>query len=205
MPWDSQAEREWGDSERGYNDRVAGLQGDWVAREDWYGLGGVSNPYSQAALLSHRHEVDQRGVMNSAGLQLYSGSTVNRRAAADRSFNIDLESLRAAYEAERARKDREVESARHDWEREQGAIREGAAGRAAEREPPPAPEPPGGDGGEDGGGGGGGRDKPGLGDDPAHPRAYRAGVGAGKPKPQAPPGYHAYKGPGNQWWFAPNS
>jgi hypothetical protein len=191
VPWDSQAEREWGAGEKAYQDRRSALEGDWQSRDEWFGLGETNNPYSQASLLSHRHEVGKRGVMNSAGLQLYSGSTVNARASTDRTFNIGLESLKAAYEAERARKDRELLQAQHEWESEGNEIREGAVGRVAESEPPPAPGP-------EGGG------QPGLGGDPTHPRAYRAGVGAGKAKPPAPPGFHAYKGPGNQWWFAPN-
>lgn len=38
-----------------------------------------------------------------------------------------------------------------------------------------------------------------------HPQAFSSGIGAGHPKPAAPPGYHAYKGNNGQWWFAPNS
>lgn len=142
-PWDAQAEREFGAGQQAYNDKFAGLEGDWKAREEWYGLGETNNPYSQASLLSHRHEVDERSVLNSAGLQLYSGSTVNRHAAADRSYGVGLESLRAAYAAEQARKTREEEAAAHEWEREAGAIGEGATERASEREPAPAPLPPG--------------------------------------------------------------
>lgn len=141
-PWDSQAEREWGAGEQAYNDRVSGLEGDWQSRQEWYGLGETNNPYSQAGLLAHNHEVGQRGVMNGAGLQLYSGSTVNARASQDRSFDIGLESLKAAFAAEQARVDREEEGVTHQWESDQGAIREGALARAAEAEPPPAPLPP---------------------------------------------------------------
>lgn len=150
-PWDAQAEREWGGGENKYRDKMAGIQGDWAYRQEWYGLGGASNPYSQAALLQHRHEVDNRTVMNSAGNQLYAGSTVDRHAAADRTFDVAYKQLEAAYAAENAKREREEAEARHEWEDEQAAIREGAVGRAEEVEPPPAPE----EGGGGGGGGGG--------------------------------------------------
>lgn len=152
VPWDAQAEREFGSGEQTYQDKIAGLSGDWKSRQEWYGLGETNNPYSQASLLAHQHEVDQRAVMNGAGLQLYSGSTVNNHAAADRSFDIGYESLKAAYAAEEARVRREEEQARHAWEAEEGAIREGALERATEAEPPAAPLPPGA-----GGGGGSGK------------------------------------------------
>jgi hypothetical protein len=140
-PWDAQAERESGAGLQAYGDKYSGLEGDWKSRKEWYGLGETNNPYSQASLLSHRHEVDNRAVLNSAGNHLYAGSTVNAHQSADRRFSVGLESLKAAYAAEEARKTREEEAAKHEWEREQGEIAEGALTRAAEREPPPAPEP----------------------------------------------------------------
>jgi hypothetical protein len=141
VPWDAQAEREFGGGQQKYQDRIGGISGDWQYRQEWYGLGEKSNPYSQAALLQHRHEVDNRTVMNSAGLSLYSGSTVNRHASADRSYDVNKEALEAAYAAEEAKVNRELDEAQHEWEDEQAAIREGALGRAEEIEPPPAPLP----------------------------------------------------------------
>lgn len=161
MPWDAQAEREWSAGENKYGDRYADLNGAWKAREEWYGFGETNNPYSQASMLAHQHKVDNRRVLNSAGQQLYSGITVSRHQGADRSYNVNLESLKAAYEAERAKKERELQEAMHEWEAEQAAIREGPIARAEEVEPMPLATPGGGGGG--GGGKGKGKGKKGKG------------------------------------------
>lgn len=200
-PWDSTAERQWGAGEQKYHDIYAELEGSWKAREDYYGLGLTKSPYSQAALMERQHEVNSRSNLNSIGNQLYSGSLLNRQSGTDRRFDVGIEGLRAAYSADKEANELSKTKAQHEWEREQGEISEEAVQRAEEAEPPPAPVAEGGGGG---GGGGGGASLPGLGGDPQHPNAYKAGVGAGKNKPKAPPGYHAYVGPGNQWWFAPN-
>jgi len=153
-PWDAQAEREAGESQTSYGDQLAMLQGNWQAREDWYGLGATNNPYSQASLLQRRHEVEQRGVLTGSGNQLYAGSTVNARAATDRRYSVDREALEAQFAAESSQHEREQEALQHARGAEGGRIKEGAIGREEEREPPPAPLGPGkpsGGGGKKGG------------------------------------------------------
>jgi hypothetical protein len=204
MPWDAQAQQEVGEATNNYNDTIAELGANWAGRETYYGFGenGANNPYSQAALLAKHHEWNERGRSNASGLQAFAGSNVNAERQEVGRYTTSYGQLLQAYEAEKAANDAKKERALHEYqdvvgvEGKGGSAQLGAIQRAQETEPEPVAPPE---------GGGGGGDKPGLGGDPAHPNAYRAGVGAGKSKPQAPPGYHAYKGPGNQWWFAPNS
>lgn len=194
MPWDARAQQEFGAAQTKYNDTIAELQGNWATREQFYGFGanGANNPYSQASLLAKHHEWNERGRSNASGLQAFAGSNVNAEREEVGRYTTSYEQLLQAYEAEKAQNQRKEEQAKHEEEEGEENAQLGAIERAQQTEPEPVAAP-------------GGGNKPGLGGDPAHPNAYRAGVGAGKSKPQAPPGYHAYKGPGNQWWFAPNS
>jgi len=175
QPWDAQAERESGAAGRKFGDTYADITGGWNAREEWYGYGETSNPYSQAALLSHRHDVDNRTVLNSANNQLYAGSTVNRHQAADRRFSIDSEALKAAFEAERAKKDRELQQAEHEYGDEIAGIREGPILRAEELEPAPAPASGGGSSGSPGGTIGKGA----KGKTKSKGKSYSVGIGGG--------------------------
>lgn len=56
-----------------------------------------SNPYSRAALLEQHFQEGNRGVMNNANLQLYSGSTGNRLTQNRQGYSQDRDSLMRAY------------------------------------------------------------------------------------------------------------
>lgn len=194
MPWDSQATLESAGSYRNAEDKLAGLRGNWDAEQRSIGLGQgyENNPYSQASLLVRQKEINTRGINQRPG-QLYSGATINHLGQAERGYNEGYAHLQEGYEARRGQVEREELATQHEIQQAQEEAQLAAIERAREQAPEPAPV---------GGGGGGGA--PGLGSDPAHPSAYKSGVGAGKAKPNPPPGYHVYKGPGNQWYFAPN-
>lgn len=147
-------------------------------------IGAVYTPYSVASLLQRSHEINRRGAVNGAGLSLYSGSTTNHLQQADRRYGQEEAGKRGEFESSLRGIEKEEQEALENKQNAEEEGKEGAVDRAKED---PLPEIP-----------------PGLGQDPAHPNAYKAGVGAGKEKPKAPAGYHAYKGPGNQWWFAPD-
>lgn len=90
-PWDSRYEQTVSGANRSYlNANVNFDLAEQGAKQD-FGLDPgfndyQSNPYSRAALLQQSYLNANRGTMNSAGLQLYSGSTSNRLSA-NRSAN----------------------------------------------------------------------------------------------------------------------
>lgn len=68
--------------------------------EQRFGLSGAhgntkANPYSLAAVLQDRQQLGQRGVRNSAGLQIYSGSTRQKQTNVDSGYAKSLADLRA--------------------------------------------------------------------------------------------------------------
>lgn len=195
-PWDPRAQAETAGNQRSYEDTNANLAASENQNLRQYGWNQTyKNPYSEASRLQRRHTGEGTGNLTTAGLNAYSGSFLNKGDNIDFRFTRDRASSEAAEAAVLAQIARERDQARHNWETGNEEAAAGAAERAAKSETEPQPS------GDDGGGGG---NRPGLGGDKDNPNAYRAGVGAGKSKPKAPPGYHAYKGPGNQWWFAPD-
>lgn len=123
---------------------MAGLSSKRDFRERSFGLSEgyndpAANPWSQAALLQHQHDVGTRGTMNSAGLNLYSGSTVNGLASNDRQYAMGLGQLKQQQEEEQAAWAREEQELAQERQTAREEASGGAVERAAETEPEPMP------------------------------------------------------------------
>lgn len=98
-PWDSRYESIVAGAQKSY---LTG-QGDLNAAErsvkQDFGLENdyAANPYSRAALLQENFQRANRGTTNSAGLQLYSGSTGNHLAANRESYGQSRDQLERSY------------------------------------------------------------------------------------------------------------
>lgn len=155
MPWDAQATLETAGAYRNASDKLAGLRGNWDAEQRSIGIGQgyENNPYSQASLLQRQREIGNRGAINSAGNQLYAGSTVNHLGQVERGYSEGRAHLQESYEARRAQVEREELATQHEIQAEQEQAQLEAIRRAEEAAPEPAPV------GEPSGGGGGGGSK----------------------------------------------
>jgi len=155
-PWNSKAEQIVAGARKSYLDASGNFDlAEQTAKQD-FGLDPgfndyKSNPYSRAALLEQSYQNANRGTMNNAGLQLYSGSTSNALGANRGVYSQNRDELAKTYRdalgeitagrtkaaEEKAEREREAE-----WERIAGA-------EGAELDPQTAP-----------GGGGGKKGKP---------------------------------------------
>src|ERR1044072_4070193 len=101
-PWSSKYEQTVAGANKRYLDATNDFDlAEQTAKQD-YGLDPgfndyKSNPYSRAALLEQSYQTANRGTMNSAGLQLYSGSTSNRLNANRATNAINRDSLAKSY------------------------------------------------------------------------------------------------------------
>lgn len=149
MPWDSQAQRESGELGNEAADTRASLAAKYAAAQNELGFGsGASNPYSKSAENKTQLESNQRGITNTAGNQLYAGSTLNKQSGARSAYDKNQKALEDSYAAAQGAYTRGVSQTGRDESLGQNAIREGAINRAAASEPEPL-----------GVGGGGGRRK----------------------------------------------
>jgi hypothetical protein len=103
-PWDSRYESEVGGGRRKYLDTINNLDAAERAANAEFGIAPgfndyQSNPYSRAALLESKFQEANRGSMNSAGLQLYSGSTGDRLAANRSGYDLNRDALAKQYNA----------------------------------------------------------------------------------------------------------
>lgn len=136
MPWDSQGQRESGELGQEAADTRASLAAKYAAAQSELGFGsGVSNPYSRSAENKTQLESNQRGITNTAGNQLYAGSTLNAQSAARSSYDKNQKALEESYADAQNAYTRGVAEAGRDELSGQNAIREGAIERAAASEP----------------------------------------------------------------------
>ena len=101
-PWDSAYEAQVSGANRNYLGQNANLDLAQTSVEQEFGLAPAysdvkSNPNSRAALLEQHFNEGNRGVMNNANLQLYSGSTGNRLNQNRQGYAQDRDSLAKAY------------------------------------------------------------------------------------------------------------
>lgn len=138
MPWDSRAQRESGELGNEAADTRASLAARYAAAQNDLGFGsGASNPYSKSAENKTNLTNDQRGVANTAGNQLYAGSTLNAQSQARGQYDKSQKQIEEAIaEAQNANTSGTAKTGR-DEALGQNAIREGAIGRAAASEPQP--------------------------------------------------------------------
>jgi len=138
MPWDSQAQRESGELGNEAADTRASLAAGYAKAQNELGFGsGASNPYSRSAENKTRLASNQRGITNTAGNQLYAGSTINKQSAARSSYDKNQKALEASYSEAQNAYTRGVAKTSRDESLGRSAIREGAIGRAAASEPEP--------------------------------------------------------------------
>lgn len=102
-PWDARYEQRVSGANKRYLDSYANFNlAEQGAQQD-FGLSPgfndyKANPNSRAALLEESFRRGNSGVINQAGLQLYSGSTSNRLAANRSSYGTKRDELMRAYQ-----------------------------------------------------------------------------------------------------------
>lgn len=137
-PWDSQAMRESTELGNEAGDTRASLAAAYSKAQQNLGFGeGASNPYSQAAQLKQGYEANKRGIMNTAGNQLYAGSTVNAQSQARGQFDTGQKSLEDSYSEAQAAYGRGTGQIERDLQTGLAGIKEGAINRRLASEPEP--------------------------------------------------------------------
>lgn len=101
-PWSSRYEQAVSGARRKYLNAEGNLDLSEAQAKQDFGLDPgfndyQSNPNSRAALLEQTYLQHNRGITNSAGLQLYSGSTSNRLGANRMSYGANRDQLASAY------------------------------------------------------------------------------------------------------------
>lgn len=138
MPWDSQAQRESGELGNEAADTRASLAASYAKAQSELGFGsGAGNPYSRSAENKTQLESNQRGITNTAGNQLYAGSTINKQSGARSAYDKNQKALEDSYNEAQNAYIRGVAKTGRDESLGQNAIREGAINRAAASEPEP--------------------------------------------------------------------
>lgn len=138
MPWDSQAQRESAELGNEGADTRASLASRFDRTQRDLGFGtGAGDPYSAAAENKTQLTNTQRGIMNTAGNQLYAGSTANAQSAARTSYDRTQKSLESSFADAQADFTRGTAQTTRDEQLGIAGIKEGAIGRAAASEPAP--------------------------------------------------------------------
>jgi hypothetical protein len=137
-PFDSQAQRESGELGNEAADTRASLAAGYAAAQNELGFGsGASNPYSKSAENKTTLDNNARGITNTAGNQLYAGSTSNKQSAARSSYDENQKALEDSYSEAQNAYNRGVAKTGRDEALGEDTIREGAINRAAATEPAP--------------------------------------------------------------------
>ena len=138
MPWDAQAQREATGLRNEAGDTSATLAARYNRAQQELGFGaGASNPYSQAAQLQKGFEANKRGITNTAGANLYAGSTVNAQSAARSQYDTGQKKLEDSYAEAQSAYNRGQARTQRDLAQGEAQIKEGAIGRAVASEPQP--------------------------------------------------------------------
>lgn len=141
-PWDSGAGGLASAALRNRENALAGIRGDFRYQQQQFGLGsGGETPYSQAAALKRQRKIGNKSNLNSAGLQLYSGSTINRARGVASAYDRGRQRLEADYARVQERTKQREAQARGEYGDALAEAREGALDRAAEQSPEPEPLP----------------------------------------------------------------
>jgi hypothetical protein len=153
-PWDLAASQSEANAQRNYGNTLAQIGSNWALTQQEYGLEGpyadaANNPYSKATLLQRSYDNARRGTTNSAGNQLYAGSTVNAQNANTFSYNEGYDALQKGYaragaekvSAEQAAQERlQAAGEEANWRRIEAGLQSEPEAAAA---PVPAPSGPG--------------------------------------------------------------
>jgi hypothetical protein len=138
MPWDSQAQRESAELGAESADARTGASAAYDRAQRTLGFGvGADDPYSATAENKSQLEKAARGVTNTAGNQLYAGSTANAQSDVRSEYDKQQKGLEDQYA--QAQSDYASGTARTARDEQIGsaAIKEGALERAAATEPKP--------------------------------------------------------------------
>lgn len=142
MPFDSQAMRESTRLGNEGADTRVGLGARFEEVQQNLGFGaGAGNPYSEAAQLKAQYAANKRGITNTAGNQIYAGSTLNKQSAARSQFDTGQKRLEDTYARAQAAYDRGVARSQRDETLGRAQIKEGAIGRAVAAGPTPMAVP----------------------------------------------------------------
>lgn len=138
MPWDSTAQRESAvlGNEAADTRASLGSSYDRAQRELGFGV-GADNPYSRSAENKSTLESNKRGITNTAGNQLYAGSTLNKQSAARSAYDKNQKALEDSFAEAQSAYNRGLARTSRDEQLGGLAIKEGAIGRAAASEPEP--------------------------------------------------------------------
>ncbi len=138
MPWDSTAQRESAALGNEAADTRVDLSAGFDRTQRDLGFGvGADSPYSQSAENKDALAVNQRGITNAAGGQLYSGSTLNAQSGARSEYDKTQKSLEDSYAEAQSAYARGQARTTRDEQLGQAGIKEGAIDRAAASEPEP--------------------------------------------------------------------
>lgn len=138
LPFDSQAQRESAELGNEAGDTRASLAAKYAAAQSDLGFGsGASNPYSQSAENKTNLDNNARGITNTAGNQLYAGSTSNKQSAARSGYDKNQKALEDSYASAQSAYTRGVAQTGRDELLGNATIEEGAVNRAAASEPAP--------------------------------------------------------------------
>lgn len=136
MPLDGQAIQESALLGENAADTRAAIAARYAAAQNNLGFGtGVGNPYSKSAENQRTFAASSRAVPNTAGAQLYSGSTLNAMSEARARYDRNQKAIEAAEgEEENAFNTGNAETAREEA-LGKTSIAENAIDRAAKSEP----------------------------------------------------------------------
>lgn len=138
MPFDAQAQRESGELENEAADTRAAQFGRYTGAQNQLGFGlGAENPYSQLAENRRGLVADQRGIVNTAGNQLYSGSTLNARSEARSGYDRRQKEIEDKIAQSQADYNQGEAQTTRDEQTGLVGIKAEAVGRAAAAEPTP--------------------------------------------------------------------
>lgn len=130
-----------------YGNTAAYIGANREGLERHYGLNangeplGETSPYSLAMQLQRRRENERRGAVTGAGLNLYSGSTINHLRGADFRYGQDQAGLKEQFASELEKLRRQETEAE---EAKEGAYQEGREGANERLGEEPLPIVPGG-------------------------------------------------------------
>lgn len=142
MPIDAQAVREGARLGNEGGDTRVNLAARYDEAQQNIGFGtGAGNPYSEAAQLKAQHVANTRGIRNTAGNQLYAGSTLNKMSAERSQFDAGQKRLEDTAARATAAYNRGVARSRRDEQMGRYDIQEGAINRAVSAGPTPMAVP----------------------------------------------------------------
>jgi hypothetical protein len=137
-PFDSQAQRESAELGNEAGDTRASLAAKYASAQNELGFGsGAANPYSRSAENKTDLANNTRGITNTAGNQLYAGSTANKQSATRSEYDKNQKALEDSYAEAQSAYTRGVAQTGRDEALGDAQIKEGAINRAAESEPAP--------------------------------------------------------------------